>query len=155
MKWTLAVNMMGGDTERASKIWELVDLQINRVDPTPEHDRFADEDCTRPGYTCESNMLIQLLPLIVVILFFIFLTNGSGLLMRNVTTEKENRMVEILMATISTKEMMAGKIIGLGIASFLQVSVWIASFFVSGKRLRTVESTPCGDPSPMGVTAMK
>ena len=55
-------------------------------------------------------MLIQLLPLIVVILFFIFLTNGSGLLMRNVTTEKENRMVEILMATISTKEMMAGKI---------------------------------------------
>ena len=34
MKWTLAVNMIGGDTERASKIWELVDLQINRVDPT-------------------------------------------------------------------------------------------------------------------------
>jgi ABC-2 type transport system permease protein len=130
MKWTLAVNMLGGDFERTSKIWELVDLQINRVATTPEHDRFADEDCSKPGYTCQSNVLVQLMPLIVVVLFFIFLTNGSGLLLRNVTTEKENRMIEILMVSINTKEMMAGKIIGLGIASLLQVAVWVGSFFL-------------------------
>lgn len=130
MKWTLAVNMLGGDVERTSKIWELVDLEVNRIDPTPEHDRFADEDCTIPGPTCESNMLVQLLPLFVVILFFIFLTNGSGLLLRSVTTEKENRMMEILIVSINTNEMMAGKIIGFGIASFLQVLVWVLSFFV-------------------------
>jgi ABC-2 type transport system permease protein len=129
MKWTLAVNMLGGDIERTSKIWELVDLQINRVAPTPDHDRFADEDCTIPGPTCESNMLVQLLPLFIVILFFIFLTNGSGLLLRNVTTEKENRMIEIMILSIDTNEMMAGKIIGFGIASFLQVLVWVGSMF--------------------------
>jgi ABC-2 type transport system permease protein len=129
MKWTLAVNMLGGDIERTSKIWELVDLQINRIAPTPDHDRFADEDCTMPGPTCESNMLVQLLPLFIVILFFVFLTNGSGLLMRNVTTEKENSMIEILILSIDTNEMMAGKIIGFGIASFLQVLVWIGSLF--------------------------
>jgi ABC-2 type transport system permease protein len=130
MRWTLAVNMLGGDIERASKIWQLVDLKVSRVATTPEHDRFADEDCSKPGYTCESNMLVQLMPLIVVVLFFIFLTNGSGLLLRNVTTEKENRMVEILMLSIDTNEMMAGKILGLGIASFLQVCAWVASMLL-------------------------
>jgi ABC-2 type transport system permease protein len=47
-----------------------------------------------------------------------------------VTIEKENRMMEILMLSINTKEMMAGKIIGLGIASFLQVSVWVGSMYL-------------------------
>ena len=130
MRWTLTVNMLGGDVERASKVWELVDLQIKRIDSTDEHDRFAEEDCSRPGYTCESNMLVRLMPLTVTVLFFVFLTNGSGLLMRNVTIEKENRMMEILMLSIDTKEMMAGKIIGLGIASFLQVTVWVGSMFL-------------------------
>lgn len=130
MRWTLTVNMLGGDVERASKVWELVDLQVKRISSTNEHDRFAEEDCSRPGYTCESNMLVRLMPLIVTVLFFIFLTNGSGLLMRNVTIEKENRMMEILMLSIDAKEMMAGKIIGLGIASFLQVTVWVGSMFL-------------------------
>jgi ABC-2 type transport system permease protein len=130
MRWTLTVNMLGGDVERASKVWELVDLQIKRIASTDEHDRFAEEDCSRPGYTCESNMLVRIMPLIVVVLFFIFLSNGSGLLLRNVTIEKENRMMEILMLSIDTKEMMAGKIIGVGIASFLQVTVWVGSMFL-------------------------
>ena len=130
MRWTLTVNMLGGDVERASKVWELVDLQIKRIDSTDEHDRFAEEDCSRPGYTCESNMLVRLMPLTVTVLFFVFLTNGSGLLMRNVTIEKENRMMEILMLSVDSKEMMAGKIIGLGIASFLQVTVWVGSMFL-------------------------
>ncbi len=130
MRWTLTVNMLGGDVERASKVWELVDLQVKRISSTNEHDRFTEEDCSRPGYTCESNMLVRLMPLIVTVLFFIFLTNGSGLLLRNVTIEKENRMMEILMLSIDTKEMMAGKIIGLGIASFLQVTVWVGSMFL-------------------------
>lgn len=130
MRWTLTVNMLGGDVERASKVWELVDLQIKRLDSTYEHDRFAEEDCSRPGYTCESNMLVRLMPVIVVVFFFIFLTNSSGLLLRNMTIEKENRMMEILMLSIDTNEMMAGKIIGLGIASFLQVTVWVGSMFL-------------------------
>jgi ABC-2 type transport system permease protein len=130
MRWTLAVNMLGGDIDRASRIWELVDLQIRRIDPSPEHDRFSAEDCSKPGYTCESNALVRLMPLIVVVLFFIFLTNGSGLLLRSVSTEKENRMMEILMLSINSKEMMAGKIIGFGIASLLQVMVWVGSMFL-------------------------
>lgn len=130
MRWTLTVNMLGGDVERASKVWELVDLQIKRLDSTSEYDRFAEEDCSRPGYTCESNMLVRLMPVIVVVFFFIFLTNSSGLLLRNMTIEKENRMMEILMLSIDTNEMMAGKIIGLGIASFLQVTVWVGSMFL-------------------------
>jgi ABC-2 type transport system permease protein len=38
-------------------------------------------------------------------------------------------MIEILILSIDTNEMMAGKIIGFGIASFLQVLVWIGSLF--------------------------
>lgn len=130
MRWTLLVNMLDGDMDRASKIWNPLDLTIRNIAPLPEHDRFAEEDCTTPGYTCTSNVLVRVIPSIIVILFFIFLSNGSGQLLRSVTTEKQTRMVEILMLSISPQQIMAGKILGLGIAGLLQLIAWVASGFL-------------------------
>lgn len=127
MRWTILVNMLNGDAERAEKIWNPVDLSIKNVAPLPEHDRFATEDCSTPGYTCDSNILVRTIPFAVVILFFIFLSNGSGLLLRSVATEKQTRMMEILMLSVRPQQLMAGKILGLGIAGFLQLVVWVAS----------------------------
>ena len=127
MRWTLLVNMLKGDSDRAAKIRVPVDLSIRNVAPQPEHDRFATEDCSTPGYTCDSNILVRIMPMAVVILFFIFLSNGSGLLLRSVTTEKQTRMIEILMLSISPQQIMAGKILGLGIAGLLQLVAWVVS----------------------------
>ncbi len=130
MFWTLMVNMLDGDMELASRIWNPMNLTITNLDPAPQVDRYTEEDCSRPGPQCESNALVQMLPLIVVILFFVFTSISSGQLLTNITKEKQNRMMEVLMLSIDPKEMLAGKIIGLGFVSILQVAFWAVTMFI-------------------------
>jgi ABC-2 type transport system permease protein len=130
MFWTLMVNMLDGDVELASRIWNPMDLKITNLDPAPQVDRYTEEDCSRPGYQCESNALVQMLPFGVVILFFIFTSVSSGQLLTNITKEKQNRMMEVLMLSVDPREMLAGKIIGLGIVSILQVTFWVVTMFI-------------------------
>jgi ABC-2 type transport system permease protein len=55
----------------------------------------------------------------------IFIT--SGYLLQSVTEEKENRVVEILLSSIPSLPLMAGKIVGLGAAGLTQVAIWVAA----------------------------
>lgn len=129
MSWTLMVNMLEGDIDLASRIWNPMYLKVSNLDPAPQIDRYAEEDCTVPGYACESNMLVQMLPMIVVVLTFMFTSISSGQLLANVTKEKQSRMLEVLMLSIDPREMMVGKIIGLGLVSLLQVGIWAGSMY--------------------------
>lgn len=60
----------------------------------------------------------------VLILMFI-LVFGMAIL-RSVTIEKSNRIVEVLLATVQPKQLMLGKIIGIGVAAIVQLLCWIA-----------------------------
>jgi ABC-2 type transport system permease protein len=42
--------------------------------------------------------------------------------------EKENRLIEVLLSSISTRQLLAGKVLGLGAAGLTQVIVWVVSF---------------------------
>jgi ABC-2 type transport system permease protein len=44
-----------------------------------------------------------------------------------VAEEKEGRIIEILLSSISSTELMAGKILGLGALGLIQIGVWIAA----------------------------
>jgi len=63
--------------------------------------------------------------------FFVFLLamavfiNGQ-LLLRSVLEERTNRMVEILLSTVSPKELMTGKILGLGSLGIVQIFFYIS-----------------------------
>jgi ABC-2 type transport system permease protein len=130
MSWTLLVNILDGDMELASRILNPMDLTITNLDPSPNIDRYTQEDCSRPGYQCESNALVQMLPFGVVIIFFAFTSISSGQLLTNVTKEKQNRMMEVLMLSVDPRHMLAGKIIGLGFVSLLQVAFWVVTMFI-------------------------
>ena len=62
-----------------------------------------------------------------LIFAFIFLFGMT--ILRSVTREKSNRIVEVLLATVHPNQLMIGKIIGIGIAAFIQFAVWM--FFVA------------------------
>ncbi len=57
-----------------------------------------------------------------VIFVFIFLFGMT--ILRSVSREKTNRVVEILLATVKPRSLMLGKILGIGISAFLQVFLW-------------------------------
>lgn len=68
------------------------------------------------------------LPYIFSILFMISLFFTSGFLLQGVSEEKENRLIEILLSSVSARQLLTGKVIGLGAAGLLQIGVW----FISG-----------------------
>ncbi|MBI3913992.1 MAG: ABC transporter permease [Chloroflexi bacterium] len=54
---------------------------------------------------------------------------SSGYLLRSVSEEKESRVIEIILSSVSATELLSGKVIGLGACGLLQVGVWLASTF--------------------------
>lgn len=58
-----------------------------------------------------------------VIFVFIFLFGMT--ILRSVSREKSNRIVEVLLGCVSPKQLMLGKIIGIGMAAFFQFIIWV------------------------------
>ena len=56
----------------------------------------------------------------------------SGYLLQGTATEKENKVVEVLLASANPDEILAGKLAGLGGAGLVQVGVWMAMLFATG-----------------------
>jgi ABC-2 type transport system permease protein len=59
------------------------------------------------------------------VLFLMSLFFASGYLLQGVAEEKENRLIEILLSSVSAKQLLTGKVLGLGAAGLLQISVWL------------------------------
>jgi ABC-2 type transport system permease protein len=70
-------------------------------------------------------------PLVFVAIFMISIFITSGYLLQSVTEEKENRVVEIVLSSIPSMPLMAGKILGLGGAGLTQVAIWVITALVA------------------------
>lgn len=66
-------------------------------------------------------------PYVFSILFVITLFTSSGFLLQSVSEEKEGRIIEILLSSISPTQLLAGKILGLGALGLIQILVWIGA----------------------------
>jgi ABC-2 type transport system permease protein len=42
--------------------------------------------------------------------------------------EKENRVMEVLLSSVSSRQLIAGKVLGLGAAGLVQIVIWLISF---------------------------
>ena len=51
----------------------------------------------------------------------------TGFLLQGLNEEKENRVMEILLSTISPDQLMLGKLLGLGLAGIIQMAFWVGS----------------------------
>ncbi len=71
-----------------------------------------------------------LLPFGFTLLFVMSIFITSGYLLQSVTEEKENRVVEILLSSVPSLPLMAGKILGLGASGLTQVLIWVGASLV-------------------------
>jgi len=79
-------------------------------------------------------------PVIIAIFLAIILFLGafmSGVMtLYGVMKEKQSRVVEMMMSSVSAWELMCGKLVGLGLAGLVQVTAWAATvYFVAGRFL--------------------
>ncbi len=80
--------------------------------------------------TEESEFSRYFLPVIfgMLFVFAIFLT--SGFLLQSVSEEKENRVIEIILSSVSSRQLLAGKVLGLGVAGLAQITIWLVAIKV-------------------------
>ena len=76
------------------------------------------------------NALTFFLPYAVTMLFYIIILTSASLLLSSISNEKENRVMEILMTSVTPVQMLTGKIIALGMAGLLQTVVWSGAGFI-------------------------
>ncbi len=96
------------------------------LQPIERTERFA---VTRAGEIrdggASASAVRLIVPLVFMVLFLISILMTSGYLMQGTATEKENKVVEVLLASANPEEILAGKLLGLGGAGLLQIAVWL------------------------------
>lgn len=76
------------------------------------------------GGTDTSGPLGYWVPYATMFIFFFVITMSSGFMLQSVAKEKENRTVEVLLLSLRPRELMLGKVVGLGVVALLQMGLW-------------------------------
>ncbi|MFQ5615689.1 MAG: ABC transporter permease [Anaerolineales bacterium] len=93
--------------------------------PTPGH--LTGQHIVNPPVEKDANdrgMAILVASVLPYIYYFLLLI-GSSYLMRSVVAEKENRTAEVLLLSLRPRELMVGKILGLGVVTLIQLVAWV------------------------------
>ena len=88
----------------------------------------------------------------LVLLYIAILTYGNTVL-TGVTEEKNNRVVEVLLATLQPWQMLGGKVLGIGILGLAQFALTMAAAFAA-IRITGVVSLPAFDLQTVGVLVL-
>ena len=90
-------------------------------------------EVNKEGKLTEGNELMVLLgPFFFVFLLVMAVFINGQLLLRSVIEERTNRMVEILLSTVSARELMTGKILGLGSLGMVQILFYLSIGVIYG-----------------------
>lgn len=120
MRWILLVNLVEGDLERAARLWE--PMEVEAIDAAPElpQDAAEEEEDSPARFT---------IPYATTILLYVVIMLSASLLLSSVNDEKKNRVMEILMQSLHPRQLLTGKIIGLGLAGLLQAAIWLGTSY--------------------------
>ena len=113
----LTSNMLAGKVppETVYRIESPLDLVVTRLTETGE---VATE---QGGF---GNVII---PGIFSFLLAFSLMFSSSYMVQGLGDEKESRLIEVLLSSVSTRQLLIGKVLGLGAAGLVQVVIWLAS----------------------------
>ena len=111
LEWTLTFNLLG-DPGLAAGVWNPLDVQQTSLAPVEAE-------------TDQDNWIVELLPGLMVLVLYMVIILPSGILVSAVTDEKKNRVMEVLMSSISPQQMLTGKILALGLLGLLQTALWV------------------------------
>lgn len=70
----------------------------------------------------------------VLFIFFFVLSMSSSFMLRSVSREKENLTVEVLLVSLRPRDLMLGKVLGLGLVGLLQMAIWLGGSLLTMQR---------------------
>lgn len=108
------------------------------LDPLPtinERVLAPQDDRELGGYDTFAGFII---PFAVLFIFFFVLTMTGGFMLQSVSREKENRVAEVLLLSLRPRELMLGKIVGLGLVALVQMGIWLGGSLFTLERNRAL-----------------
>ncbi len=118
-------------------------------DPTPNVMGHA----IAPAQAAEEESLLSfIVPFATMFIFFFTITSSSGFMLNSVAAEKENRTAEILLTSLRPRELMLGKVIGLGFIALLQMGIWMGGGMLALERGSQLVELAAGFSLPPGFT---
>ncbi|HTH53240.1 MAG TPA: ABC transporter permease [Edaphobacter sp.] len=81
-------------------------------------------DTTQAGKNADTTSSFVAIYVLFFLMYMVILLYGMNVA-RSIIEEKTSRVFEVLLATITPEEMMAGKVIGVGSVGLTQVAVWL------------------------------
>jgi ABC-2 type transport system permease protein len=106
----LLLNLLG-DADLAADVWNPLDIQEMALESTePE--------------AAEDSWIVEFFPTLMVLLLYMVILMPASVLVNAVTDEKKNRVMEVLMSSLSPGQMITGKILALGLLGLLQTALW-------------------------------
>jgi ABC-2 type transport system permease protein len=106
-------NLLNGDASLATLVNGPRNVEVTSLSTAPQRE--------------QSNMLTFFLPYAVTMLFYIIILSAASLLLSSVAKEKENRMIEVLLLSVTPHQLLTGKIVGLGLLGLVQTIVWVGT----------------------------
>jgi len=113
----LTSNLLAGKVPEATVV--RIEAPLNLVTT-----RLTETGAVAPEQGGYGNFVIPFAFGILLALAIIF---SSTYLLQGLGEEKENRLIEILLSSVSARQLLTGKVLGIGAAGLVQVAVWAIS----------------------------
>lgn len=111
---TLLRTNLVNDVALATRLDDPLNLDVQIVGSAA-----AQERAQQPGVNTGISFALALLLAFAIL-------NGGGWLIQAISEEKENRTIEVVLTSIRPWQLMAGKLLGLGTISLLQLAIWMS-----------------------------
>jgi ABC-2 type transport system permease protein len=137
MEWLLMANLLG-DAELAGEVSNPFEVRVTSLKPAEES-------------AAEDSWIVELMPTLMTLLLYMCIIMPASILVTSVTDEKKNRVMEVLMSSVSTTQFIAGKILAAGFLGLLMILAWLGVMWMvvtfGGRPL----SIPAGFKLPTGI----
>jgi ABC-2 type transport system permease protein len=111
IEWVLLVNLLGDEEEAAVLREPLAIRRVTLAPATPKPD--------------EDNWLVGFFPTAMALILYMVILLPAGNLVNAITDEKKNRVMEVLIASMSPEQMVTGKIMAMALLGLLQAVLWV------------------------------
>ncbi len=111
----LRINLLDGDDSLAALVNSPFALQVMVLNPSTNLN--------------QDSPLSFFLPYGVMLLYYMLILMSAGFLVSSLNKERESRVLEIMLVTVTPKELLAGKFIALGLMGLLVNILWVGSAY--------------------------
>ncbi len=138
-EWVLVYNL-AGDDELAARIRQPLDVKVTALAPVdPE--------------AAEDNWFVALFPTMMALILYMAILIPSSTLISAVTDEKKNRVMEVLLSSLSSLQIVSGKVLALGLLGLLQLGLWVGVLVLVMRFGGRPLDIPPGTDVPTGLLA--